>query len=93
MVGVKRPPSFLTQVSNTLVETLRANGIRAKVEAKRIPGTRVYRLAVLSPQFKAMKHFERQDLVWRIAEKAVSQENQMRISTILTLTPDEVKGK
>lgn len=93
MVGVKRPPSFLTQINNTLVEILRANGIRAKVEAQRIPGTKVFRLAVLSPQFKAMKHFERQDLVWRIAEKAVSQEDQMRISTILTLTPDEAKGK
>jgi hypothetical protein len=50
-------------------------------------------VGVFSPQFKDLGHSERQNLVWRIAEKELSQEDQMRISMILTLTEDEAKGK
>jgi hypothetical protein len=93
MVGVKAPPSFLRLVEKALIDTLAANGVRAKVQGQRISGTKLYRLAVLSPQFKSLRELERQDLVWRIVDKAVSRDDQMRIAVILTLTPDEAEGK
>ncbi len=58
-----------------------------------VPTTRLYRVAVLAPKFKELKHSERQNLVWRITERAISPDEQMRISMILTLTPDEMTGR
>ena len=52
-----------------------------------------YRVTVVAPQFKALKHSERQSLVWRIAERVLSPNEQLRISMILTLTRDEAAGK
>ena len=89
----KTAPLFLSRLKKALVETLKQNGIEAKVRSEPVPYTKLYRLAVLSPQFKAMRHSERQSLVWRIAERAVSPDEQMRISMILTLTSEEMEGK
>jgi len=74
------------------VEGLAAVGIAAEVSVEAIPTTRLYRVLVLAPKFKALKHTERQNLVWRIAERALSPDEQMRISMILTLTRDEARG-
>jgi len=93
MANVKTTPDFLSLLKKTLIETLKSNDIRAKVLSEPVPNTKLYRLTILSPQFKAMRHTERQDLVWRIAERAISPDDQMRISMILTLTDDEAKGK
>ena len=93
MANVKTAPAFLEQLKKAIVETLKVNGISAKVRTEPVPTTKLYRVAVFSPQFKQMRHSERQNLVWRIAEKAVSPDEQMRISMILTLTDDEAKGK
>ena len=93
MANVKDPPVFLTQLKKALVDTLQANGLKATVKSTRVPTTKLYRLSVRSPQFKAMTPSERQNLVWRIADRAISRDNQMRISMILTLTDDEAKGK
>ena len=93
MAKVKKAPAFVTQLRKALVDALKANGIQAKVETEPVPTTRLYRVMVVAPQFKAMTHTERQSLVWRIAERALSPDDQLRISMILTLTRDEAEGK
>jgi hypothetical protein len=92
-VKTKKPPAFLDRLKGALMDALKANGIPAKVDAEPVPTTRLYRLAVLAPKFRVLKHSERQNIVWRIAERALSPDEQMRISMILTLTPDEANGK
>jgi hypothetical protein len=91
MANVKNQPAFLTHLTNALVDTLKGSGIQAKVKSQRVPGTKLYRLSVYSPQFKKMYHSERQSLVWRVADRAISPDDQMRISMILTLTGEEAK--
>jgi hypothetical protein len=90
---VKTRPAFLNQLRKAIVDALKANGIQAQVRSEPVPTTKLYRVAVLSPQFKAMRHSERQSLVWRITERAISPADQMRISMILTLTTEEAKGR
>ena len=90
--NVRTVPAFLIRLKKALVETLKRAGIEAKVKSEPVPQTKLFRLAVLSPQFKAMRHSERQSLVWRITEKAISPDDQMRISMIHTLTSEEAKG-
>ena len=95
MVSVKprKIPEFLDRLKTALIDALKAIGIKAQVNVEPIPTTRLYRVSVFAPKFKALKHSERQNLVWRITEKAVSPDEQMRISMILTLTPNEMNGK
>jgi len=95
MAGLKTKPlpAFIKRLKSAITDTLRDNGIAAQVDATPVPTTRLYRLAVLAPKFKELKHSERQSLVWRITERAISADEQMRISMILTLTPDEVSGR
>jgi hypothetical protein len=90
---VKAPPPFLDRLNTALISALAANDISAKVRTERVPTTKLYRVAVLAPKFKALKHSERQNLVWRIADSALSPDEQLHISMILTLTPDEVEER
>ena len=92
MAKLKAAPEFVDELKDALVEGLAAVGIAAEVSVEAIPTTRLYRVLVLAPKFKALKHTERQNLVWRIAERALSPDEQMRISMILTLTRDEARG-
>ena len=85
MPSLRRDLEFLERLKRELVKTLQANGIRASVETKRVPTTSLYRVRVVAPKFRHMAHSERQSLVWRIAEKALSPAEQFRISMILTL--------
>ena len=80
MPPVKSPPDFVDRLNTALVQTLRANGIAAKVQAEQVPTTKLYRIRVFAPKFKNMMHSERQNLVWRIAERALSQEESTRCS-------------
>lgn len=95
MAGVKAKPLpvFLKRLKSSIIDVLRGNGIAAKVDIIPVPTTRLYRVAVMAPKFKELKHSERQNLVWRITERALSPDEQMRISMILTLTPDEAAGR
>lgn len=93
MAGVKEPPTFVARLKTAVVDALKANDIEAEVSAEPVPTTRLYRVAVMAPKFKALKHTERQSLVWRIAEQALAPDELLRISMILTLTPLEAKGK
>jgi hypothetical protein len=92
MAKLKRAPAFLTRLEKALVDDLKANKINAEVDTEPVPTTLLYRVTVVAPKFKALKHSERQSLVWRIAEKALSPDEQLRISMILTLTREEAEG-
>jgi len=85
-------PPFLTQLRNALVDDLAKAGIRAKVELEPVPTTRLHRVFVFAPEFQALKHSERQNLVWRIADRVLDGDQQLLISMIITLTPNEAKG-
>ncbi|HEY8668913.1 MAG TPA: hypothetical protein VIL86_19855 [Tepidisphaeraceae bacterium] len=93
MAKIKEAPHFLDRMKSALVEALKANGIPAEVRTEAVPTTRLYRVAVFARKFKALKHSERQSLVWRIVESALSPDEQLRISMILTLTPEEADSK
>ena len=92
MARVKKPPVFLDRLMKALVKGLKTSGIAAEVDSEPVPSTKLHRVIVLAPRFKALKHTERQNLVWRIAEQALSADEQLKISVILTLTPDEAGG-
>jgi len=91
-VRTARLPAFVQRLKTALIDVLKDNGIEAKVRADPVPTTKLYRVLVLAPQFKALKHSERQSLVWRIAERTLPPDEQMRISMIVTLTPQEARG-
>ena len=93
MAKVKTAPGFVGQFKAALADGLKSVGIDAEIEVKPVPRTRLYRVLVLAPKFKALKPSERQNLVWRIADRALSPEDQLRISMILTLTNDEARGE
>jgi hypothetical protein len=92
MAKLKAAPDFVDQLKSGLVDELKKVGIDAEVGVESVPTTRLYRVLVVAPKFKALKHSERQNLVWRIAERVLSPEEQLRISMILTLTKGEAEG-
>ena len=93
MAGVASTPrSFPKRLRDTLVRDLAAGGLRAAVATERVPTTKLHRVFVTSPQFKHLSPAERQNLVWRIVRQAFGPDEQLLVSMILTLTPDEVNG-
>ncbi len=84
-----KAPSFVVRLKNALISGLRAAGIPASVAHERVPTTRLYRFAVLADRFEPLPHSERQGLVWRIVEKTLPPDEQLLVSGILTLTPEE----
>lgn len=84
------PPAHVTKLMKVLRDRLKAAEIPATVESERIPTTRLYRIIVLAEKFKSMPHSDRQSLVWRIAESVLSVDEQLLISSILTLEPAEI---
>lgn len=92
MAKVKRP-EFVERLRKALVADLGKAGIKARVHAQPVPMTKLFRLLVLAPQFAQMRPLERQDLVWRIAGRALTTDQQMLISMIVTLSDDEASGR
>jgi hypothetical protein len=82
-----------SRVRAALEEGLAVGGITAKVSTEAIKGTKLTRVLVTSPQFKSLRPSERQDLVWRIMGDTFQWDEQLRISMIMTLTPEELAGK
>jgi|GEM_PF-5619796 len=85
-------PKFLHKLETEILGELGKVGISARIITEPVRSTKLHRVCVLSDKFKHMKPSERQDLIWRIAGNALSKEEQMRISMILTLTQDEFEG-
>lgn len=94
MAKVKAAPrSFESRLIESLRSGLRAVGIAAEVKVDPIKGTRLHRVHVTSPAFDKLRPSERQDLVWRIIGFTFPQDEQLRISMILTLSPRELSGR
>ena len=87
-----RTPVHVTKLVEALQTGLKEAGIRTEVEFEPVQGTRLYRVYVVAPKFKALKPSERQDLVWRIAQQVLTPEEQLRISMIMTVTRQELAG-
>jgi hypothetical protein len=84
---------FAARLRRELKDRLKAVDIHADVLTEPVPSTKLYRVKVLAAKFTKLKYTERQNLVWRIVEKVLGPEDQLRISMIFTLTPDEEAGK
>lgn len=91
MARMKVPP-FVVELKKALRDDLQAAGIVAKISSEAIPATKLHRFMVLADNFKKLSHSERQDLVWRIAKKTLTPEEELLVSMILTLTPEEASG-
>jgi hypothetical protein len=87
-----RRPAFLSELLTALEEGLKQGGIRAQIDSEPVPGTKLHRVFIISPNFRNVRQGERQDLVWRIADETLQPENKLRISMMLTLTPAETSG-
>jgi hypothetical protein len=85
--------SFQRRLAQRLVDGLKVGGIRAKVQSEPVPQTKLFRVNVIAPAFESLRPSERQDLVWRIVSQHFDSEDQLRISMILTLTPNELAGR
>lgn len=85
--------TFAEKLKKALKTELKNVGIDSKVDYEKVPHTKLYRFIVLASGFQAMWHSERQSMVWRIAERTLSEPEQLQISGILTMTPDEFNGK
>ena len=92
MAKMNKRPVFLAQLKDALIGDLAKAGIRARVELEPVPTTRLHRVYVFASEFAALKHSERQNLVWRIADRVLDADQQLLISMIITLTPNEAKG-
>lgn len=85
--------SFRDRLRKVLKEELASGGIAAIITTEAVPYTKLLRVMVKAKNFRDMRPSERQDFVWRIVDKHFSVDEQLRISMILTLTPDELAGK
>lgn len=93
-MAVNKPPAFVRRLKDALTKDLGTAGIRrSKIDFEPVPSTKLYRFVVLAKGFEDMAHTERQDLVWRIADRVLDQDEQLRISMILTMTSDEYAPK
>ncbi len=88
-INVPEPP-FIERLKKALIDGLATAGIEAEVETEPVQLTKLYRVSVIAWGFKHMPPSERQDFVWKIAGNALDREEQLRISMIVTLTPDEL---
>lgn len=88
----KTSPKFLHKLESAISDELGKVGISARIITEPVRSTKLHRVCVLADKFRNMKPSERQNLIWRIADTALNREEQMRISMILTLTPEEFKG-
>ena len=84
---------FAQNLRLALIQGLRQAGILAQVQVQPVPTTKLYRVLLTATKFKNLKPAERQDLVWRIVNARFSPEEQLQISMIVTLTPEELAGE
>ncbi len=87
-MAAAKPPAFVRRVQDA-IKAVATAGIPARVASEPIRGTKLVRFAVLSSKFEPLTHSERQGIVWRIVERALPPNEQLLISGIMTLTPEE----
>src|SRR6476469_2356146 len=75
MAQVAKLPQFVESLMSALSSAFPG----AKVDVQRIGRTNRYRLAVVWSNFKRMGHLQRQNRVWDVAEKCLSDPDLLRI--------------
>ncbi len=85
--------TFEKKLHQILTEGLKKSGIRSHIETQAIRMTKLYRVLIIASKFKNLRPSERQDLVWRIIGQHLQPDDQLQISMIYTLTPEEARGK
>ncbi len=85
--------SFANRIRRVLREGLANSGVNATVRTEAVRGTRLRRVLVTANEFEHLEPSERQNLVWRIIGQDFVPEEQLQISMILTLTPQELEGE
>lgn len=81
---------FSIKLCDALSSGLKKAGISASIATEPVRTTKLYRVLVKSKQFKSLRPSERQDLVWRIMGQNFNPDEQLRVSMIMTLSPDEL---
>jgi hypothetical protein len=84
--------TFPQRLAGVLRARLGVAGIKARVSTEPIEGTRLHRVHIAAPEFAKLRPSERQDLVWRSVGSEFTLDDQLKISMILTLSPQELKG-
>lgn len=82
--------TFATRLRDELIQGLKTAGVDATVSIERVQGTRLHRVFVVADAFAKLRPAERQDVVWRIADQALSPDERLQISMIFTVTRDEM---
>jgi acid stress-induced BolA-like protein IbaG/YrbA len=90
MGEVTASDNFAERVRQILREDLRKSGLDVDVRIEPIPDTRLHRVIIVSQQIQQLGPAERQNLVWRIIGEHLTRDEQLQISMILTLSPDEI---
>lgn len=86
---VTRTPNYITRLKKALRDDLQRLGITAEIASQRVPGTKLHRITIVSPKFAKLRFMERQGVAWKIVESTLSVDEQLYISMIVTMTPDE----
>ena len=92
-VKAAAPPFQAKRIREILRESLAIGGITAEIESEPVPLTRLHRFWVISEQFRRMRVAERQAYIWQLVRNTLKPEEQLRISMILPLTPEEYEGR
>lgn len=82
-------PKYISQLADHIRDGLKKLGIRSQVTYEKVSGTNLYRLEVIAAKFKPLWFSERQNLVWKIADKFLTEKQNMRVIAIHTFAPNE----
>lgn len=75
-----------------LKDYLRSLGVTTLlVRSEVVTHTNFRRFLVVAQKFASMRYQDRQEVVWRIARTVLTQEEQLLVSMIVTVTPREHK--
>ena len=72
-----------------LMQALR-DELDARGGSERVEGTHRHRFTVISPRFTGMGQLDRQDLVWEVINRTLTDEEILQITVVLPFAPDEV---
>ena len=94
MAEVAAPPqAFAERLLEALKQGLAKVGISAEIEVEPVPTTLLHRVLVVSPQWGNLSFSDRQEVVWRVLDHAFPRDEHLYVSSIWTMTPDEMEGK
>jgi stress-induced morphogen len=82
-VSAKFPEKLVAELKSRLGAT---------VESEKLPGSTRYSFLVISDKFKKKSPARRQEMVWKIVDDSLSQDEAFKISIILPVEPSEVEG-